>query len=123
MTEKYPEKIQNLMGVEVCYGAKEYGTIISAQASVCMNHTSWEVITDAGYSFSASELISLITEISHPTEIYEEDNGRYQRLPYVAPNRDAKKFAWGNAAPYAGANISNIANINGEYINIAKRPG
>lgn len=122
MTDKMPQSVQNLMGMEVCYGAKEYGTIISAEAVVTNRQVEWEVITDAGYSFSANQLINLVSEIMLSSSSYEEDNGRYQKLGYVAPNSQSSKFSWGNAKPYASAIISNVANVNGEYINISKRP-
>lgn len=123
MTEHLPQKIQSLIGVEVCYGVKEYGTIISAECSVSFGHEEWEVITDAGFSFSANQLLNLIAEIKACSSSYEEDNGRYQYIASTPRNSETKKFAWGNARPYSSGIISNIAVINGERINIGKKPG
>lgn len=123
MTNQLPDKIQKLIGIQITDGAKDYGTVIDAEGHIDNNHLYWELITDTGFRVSANQLIALLAEIDAlSSEVVSENHGQYLKLPPSLP-APVNKFSWGGAKAYASASIDNIAKINGESINIAKRPG
>ena len=122
MSDHLPQKIQNLIGIEVCDGDKDYGTVVDAVAVVSGGNTSWEVVTNRGYSISANQLLNLLAQINYLEKLEQVDEyAQHQVLPPVLPYSQDKKFSWGGAKPYSNGGISNVAIVNGERINISNR--